>query len=111
MNSASLLLPSIHALNDGFIFISRLETERHIHQISKNNTRRFRFITAVQSCSLIQERFGERRISLDPSHDSFLEVASERHVNYLPRFPGLARPKDSACRRLARQPAPSAAER
>jgi hypothetical protein len=61
------------------IFISRLETERRIYQVSKNNARRFKFVTENQICSLIQERFGERRLSLDPSHDSFLEIASERH--------------------------------
>jgi hypothetical protein len=52
------------------------EAERRIHQVSKNNARRFRFTTENQSCSLIQERFGEGRISFDPSHYGFLEFTS-----------------------------------
>jgi len=75
---------------NGLIFMSRLETERRVHQVSKNNARSFSFVTEKQSCSLNQERFGERRISLDPSHDGFLEIASERHANYLLRFPKAA---------------------
>src|SRR5450631_148104 len=70
-------------------FCELLETKRCIHKISKNNARRFRFITEKQSHSLIQERFGERWISFDPSHHSFLEITSERHVNYLLRFSAL----------------------
>src|SRR5271154_5626786 len=70
-------------------FCKLLETERCIHQVSKNNARRFRFITEKQSCSFIQERFGERRISFDPSHHRFLEITSERHVHYLLRFSAL----------------------
>jgi hypothetical protein len=38
------------------------EAELRIHQVSKNNARRFRFITEKQSCSLIQERFGDRDV-------------------------------------------------
>jgi len=67
---------------NALIFIWRLETVRRIDEVSKNNSRRFRFVTEKQSCSLIQERFGERRISLDPSHDGFLEIATELHVTY-----------------------------
>jgi hypothetical protein len=52
------------------------EAERRIHQVSKNNARRFRFSTEKQSCSLIQESFGEGRISFDPSHYGFLEYTS-----------------------------------
>ena len=70
-------------------FRKLLETERCIHKVSKNNARRFGFVTEKQSCSLIQECFGESRISLDPSHYGFLEITSERRVNYLLRFSAL----------------------
>src|SRR5216684_993267 len=70
-------------------FCKLLETKRCIHKVSKNNARRFRFVTEKQSCGLIQECFGESRISLDPSHYGFLEITSERHVNYLLRFSAL----------------------
>jgi hypothetical protein len=52
------------------------EAERRIHQVSKNNACHFRFITEKQSCSLIQERFGEGSVSFDPSHYGFLEFTS-----------------------------------
>jgi hypothetical protein len=52
------------------------EAELRIHQVSKNNARRFRFITEKQSCGLIQERFGEGRVSFDPSYYGFLEFTS-----------------------------------
>jgi hypothetical protein len=89
---------------NGLIFMSRLGTERRIQQVSKNDACRFRFITSKQICSLVQEGFGERRISLDASYDGFLEIASEHQVNYLLRFPeaaerlvlGLAGRKDIA---------------
>jgi len=70
-------------------FCKLLETKRCIHKVSKNNARRFRFVTEKQSCGLIQECFGESRISLDPSRNGFLEITSERHVNYLLRFSAL----------------------
>jgi hypothetical protein len=58
---------------------SRLfEAELRIHHVSKNNARRFRFITEKQSCSLIQERFGEGRLSFDPSYNGFLFIVAER---------------------------------
>jgi hypothetical protein len=59
------------------------------NKVSKNNARRFRFVTEKQSCGLIQECFGKSRISLDPSHYGFLEITSERHINYLLRFSAL----------------------
>ncbi len=65
-------------------FRKLLETKRCIHKVSKNNARRFRFVTEKQSCGLIQECFGKNRISLDPSHYGFLETTSERHVAMSP---------------------------
>src|ERR1035441_678163 len=62
-------------------FRQLLEAERRIYEVAKNDARRFRFVAQEQRCSLVEERFGECRISLNPSHYGFLEITSECHVD------------------------------
>ena len=67
-----------------------LESERRIHEVTKNETCRLRFVTQKQCCSLIEKCFCELRIALDAFNHCLLEIASECHIDHLFRFPALS---------------------
>src|ERR1700676_2774926 len=86
-----------------------LKAQGRVHEIAQNETCRLRFATQKQRCRLVQERLSERRITLDPSNDGLLEIASQRHGLYLFRFlalrstgGGVFRALYSACKAFAR---------
>src|SRR5665213_2892250 len=55
------------------------KTQGRIHEIAQNETCHLWFATQKQRCRLVQERFSERGITLDPCNSRRLELASERH--------------------------------